>query len=390
MVPYLRAANVKDGSLDLDDVKSMDFSPAEQKTFGLRPGDVLVSEGSGSLAAVGASAVWSGELDKVVCYQNTLLRLRPRPGGDPRYLMWWARHAFGSGLFASIAGGANIYHLGAERVRLLPAAMPDLRGQRAIADYLDTEAARIDALTAAKGSLLGLMLERRRAHIDWLLGQSVDAKPRVDVPWLSRVPGDWPSVPLGLLADVFSGSTPSTDRVTEGDVAWTTSGELDQGIIRQPTSYISAAVLEASGLRIAPAGSVVVGLVGQGRTRGLSATLGIDTTLNQNIAAIVPRDCRLDAGYLALLLTLAYDDLRSGGRGGNQAALNSELLRSYRIPLAHLKEQRRLLEIARVEREAEEHAIDLQHRSIDLLRERRQALITAAVTGQLEIPGVAA
>ena len=78
MVRYLRAANVKDGSLDLSDVKEMDFNPAEQVTYALRPGDVLVTEGAGSLAAVGASAVWDGELDGIVCFQNTLLRLRAK------------------------------------------------------------------------------------------------------------------------------------------------------------------------------------------------------------------------------------------------------------------------------------------------------------------------
>ena len=72
MVPYLRAANVKDGSLDLTDVKTMDFDLAEQAKYALKPGDMLVTEGAGSLAAVGASAVWSGEIDGVVCFQNTL------------------------------------------------------------------------------------------------------------------------------------------------------------------------------------------------------------------------------------------------------------------------------------------------------------------------------
>ncbi len=108
MVPYLRAANVKDGFLDLSDVKSMDFDPSEQSIFGLRPGDVLVTEGAGSLAAVGASAVFGGEIEGVVCFQNTLLRLRPRTGTDARYLMWWARHAYGSGLLASIVVSRDV------------------------------------------------------------------------------------------------------------------------------------------------------------------------------------------------------------------------------------------------------------------------------------------
>ena len=72
MVPYLRAGNVTDGTLNLTDVKEMNFSPSEQEIFGLRHGDVLVTEGSGSLSSVGASAVWRGEIGATVCFQNTL------------------------------------------------------------------------------------------------------------------------------------------------------------------------------------------------------------------------------------------------------------------------------------------------------------------------------
>ena len=156
MVPSLRAANVKDGRLDLSDVKEMNFTPAEQVRFALRAGDVLITEGSGSLGAVGASAVWREEIDGNVCFQNTLLRLRPRPGVDPRFLAWWCRHAFADGVFASVATGANIFHISAERVRALPMSYVSRHQQHAIADYLDTETARIDALIAKPRSTDGL------------------------------------------------------------------------------------------------------------------------------------------------------------------------------------------------------------------------------------------
>jgi type I restriction enzyme S subunit len=161
MVPYLRAANVKDGALELSDVKSMNFSPTEQRFFSLRPSDVLVTEGSGSLATVGASATWSGDLPGTICFQNTLLRLRPRSEAtDPRFLAWWARHAFASGIFASIATGANIFHVSAERVRSLPVWFPSLADQRRIADLLDSKVARIDELVARKNRMIRLNLQR--------------------------------------------------------------------------------------------------------------------------------------------------------------------------------------------------------------------------------------
>jgi restriction endonuclease S subunit len=165
MVSYLRAANVKDGALTLEDVKVMNFTPAEQQVFALRPGDILVTEGSGSLRAVGASAVWSDEFPGVVCFQNTLLRLRPRVSTDPRFLSWWCRSAFASGLFASVAEGANIFHLSAERVRALPMTHLSLDVQRAIADVLDIETTRINRLTRKLRNQIDLLTEHRQALI---------------------------------------------------------------------------------------------------------------------------------------------------------------------------------------------------------------------------------
>ena len=165
MVPYLRAANVKDGRLDLDDVMEMNFSPREQRTFALVPGDVLVTEGAGSLAAVGANAVWNGDVPGVICFQNTLIRLRPKEGSEPRFVGWWARYAFESGLLASVAGGANIYHLGVETVRTLAAWAPLWGVQRQVADRLDREVASLEQQLAVRRRQIDLLLERRQALI---------------------------------------------------------------------------------------------------------------------------------------------------------------------------------------------------------------------------------
>ncbi len=174
MVRYLRSANVLDGRLDLSDVKEMDLDPAEQRFYALAPGDVLVSEGSGSLATVGANAVWNGELEGTVCFQNTLLRLRPREGTDPRFLAWWCRYAFESGLLASVASGANIFHLSGERLRSLPTAIPAPDRQAAVADFLDRETRRIDVMLSSLERQGALLLERRQALITAAVTGQID------------------------------------------------------------------------------------------------------------------------------------------------------------------------------------------------------------------------
>lgn len=167
VVPYLRSANIVDGTLDLSDVKSMNFNPREQAVFGLKPGDVLVTEGSGSRQTVGASAVWNGELSSPVCFQNTLLRLRPREGiSEGHYIAWWARYAHASGLMGHVATGANILHLGAENLRSLPIRLPSLEEQRRIAGFLDVQVGRIDQIIALRERQIRLLDARFQSWLE--------------------------------------------------------------------------------------------------------------------------------------------------------------------------------------------------------------------------------
>jgi type I restriction enzyme S subunit len=138
IVSYLRAGNVKDGFLELGDVLSMNFNPREQEKYGLQPGDVMVTEGCGSLDQIGASARWSAEIDGVICFQNTLLRLRAIPGvSHPSFVYHWARFAFERGVFADVATGTSIFHIGAERAAGMAFPVMGLDQQIAIGAELD-------------------------------------------------------------------------------------------------------------------------------------------------------------------------------------------------------------------------------------------------------------
>lgn len=138
IVPYLRAANAKDGRLDLTDVKAMNFSPAEQVKYHLEASDVLVTEGCGSLAQLGASAQWHAELPGVVGFQNTLLRIRGVEGRSlSDYAFQWARWCFEAGRFAAVASGTNIFHVGADRAKAMVAPDVTLEEQREFLDAVD-------------------------------------------------------------------------------------------------------------------------------------------------------------------------------------------------------------------------------------------------------------
>lgn len=160
MRPYLRSANVTPGQLMLEDVKIMNFSEKEVVKFKLLPGDVLVTEGSGSPETVGAAARWSHEIPSPVCFQNTLLRYRAIEGvTTPGFVYHWCQWAFESGKFLNIASGTNIKHIGSTRAIKVPVQMHDLKRQHEICDELTAHEDVLNSSISTASSLRNLRSE---------------------------------------------------------------------------------------------------------------------------------------------------------------------------------------------------------------------------------------
>lgn len=146
MRPYLRAANVGWSGLKLDDVNQMNFTDAELETYRLLPGDLLLSEASGSPGEVGKPALWSGEIDDCA-FQNTLLRVRPREL-EPQFLLHYFRYMALSGRFVPEARGIGINHLGRARLAGWKTPLPALDEQRRIVELLEEHLSHLDAAAA--------------------------------------------------------------------------------------------------------------------------------------------------------------------------------------------------------------------------------------------------
>lgn len=201
IVRYLRAANVKDGVLELDDVNSMNFTPTEQQKFALVPGDVLVTEGCGSIGQLGASAAWRGELDDVVCFQNTLLRLRAKPGITlPGFVELWARHAYASGIWADVASGTNIFHIGSRRAEVIPVQVPPLDEQARIVHLAEG----LEAAELAAASNLSTLVEGWRATLSTALSAAGGEEVAVDSLLGHVIGGAWGEVPGASDVDVLA------------------------------------------------------------------------------------------------------------------------------------------------------------------------------------------
>jgi len=392
MIPYLRAANVKDGVLDLGDILSMNFSPQEQSVFALRSGDVLVTEGSGSIGSVGASAVWRGELQGTVAFQNTLIRLRPRPGVDGRFLAWWARSAFGSGIFASVASGANIYHLSAERIRALSFNLPANDEQRRIADFLDSETARLDRLVSVQVRTRSALQERRAASMfELVTGGSYANRVDSGLHWVDSLPALWRSVKVNFVAKMGSGHTPSRSNPewwVDCTIPWITTGEVSQvrddrqEVITETRERISDLGVANSSAELHPVGTVVLSRTA---SAGFSAIMGQDMATSQDFATWTCGPA-LDPYYLLWCLRAMRSDLLGRlAMGSTHKTIYVPDLQGLRIPIPTISEQGEIVGKIRESNSQIDHLVDVIDQQRSLLAERRQALITAAVTGQLDV-----
>jgi type I restriction enzyme S subunit len=189
LTPYLRSANVTDGQIRTDDVYEMNFDPAEQRVFELKHGDILVTEGAGSAESVGASARWQGELPGVICFQNTLIRIRPRPGVSTcEYLYWWARASFASGAMRTWASGANILHIGSAGLSRMPIPIRTETEQNQIALTMDAAECSFSAERNSMQVSIQIFEERKRSLITAAVTGHLDvvtARPLAG-PWVSN------------------------------------------------------------------------------------------------------------------------------------------------------------------------------------------------------------
>ena len=163
MRPYLRAANVKWGGLELSDVNEMAFTEAESETYELRLGDLLLGEASGSPSEVGKPGQYKGEIDGC-CFQNTLLRVRLPNGLLPDFYEHYFREQALNGKFAAGSRGVGIHHLGASALSdwLIPVA-PTAEQER-IVTAIEEAFSKLDAGEAGLRTVR-LLLKRMREAV---------------------------------------------------------------------------------------------------------------------------------------------------------------------------------------------------------------------------------
>jgi type I restriction enzyme S subunit len=269
---------------------------------------------------------------------------------------------------------------------------PPLEEQHTIAAFLDEETSKIDALIALQEKLLELLAEKRRATISHLVTRGLNPDVRMKdsgVAWLGAVPKHWKVVPLKYLVTLKSGGTPSKDNLDywDGGVPWASAKDLKVERLADTIDHITEYAVDTGAAALVPAGAILVVVRGMilARTFPVVETLTA-MAINQDLKAIIPRE-GLSTSFLTWLLRGSeHESLqRLDEAGHGTKALRMDAWTSMQVPIPPVDEQ------ADIAKFVEQEIVKLDslkaeaERAINLLQERRSALISAAVTGKIDV-----
>lgn len=288
--------------------------------------------------------------------------------------------------------GMGIPHVNGDFVGDLQVTLPPENTQKDIAEFLDRRTGELDQLMIEKQRLLSLLVEKRRALVASFVTQGLNADaPHRDsgIPWLGEIPAHWETWRVGHFAEVGNGSTPLRDNLdywSGGHIPWLNSAATNNQIIKDANQFVTEQAISECHLPLVQPGSVLVAITGQGKTRGQAALLKFEATINQHVAYVTPKTDLVSSKFLRLWFAAQYDFLRaiSDDTGGTKGALTCEQIANLRIAIPPVSEQAAIVDRAQSETNKLDALAEATERTISLLQERRSALISAAVTGQLE------
>lgn len=372
------------------DLMTATATPEQIARFALRRGDVVITKDSETPDDIGVPAFVAEAAPDLVCgYHLSIVRPHERVT-DPRFLFWLLASDVARAQWGVLATGVTRVGLKTGDIARLQVPLPPVRQQRAIADYLDRETAQIDILIEEQQRLRELLSERRNsAIVSAISGVSGRAAVPQDDPYFPRLPKGW------TLARIKSISTRVTDGahispVTEGgEHDFVSTKDIRNGSVARDkclmTDRDSYEYMVRTGCQPLT-GDVLFSKDG---TVGEVALVEEQSpfVVASSLVIVRPDPRRMAPRFLAYALRSrpALEQARSFMRGAGLPRLSVANLARVKVPVPSMQEQEVIADALDAELTKLGALDDAASELMRLAEERRAALITAAVTGQIDV-----
>lgn len=292
-------------------------------------------------------------------------------------------------IFKLKASGTTIPHFDGKYFLDTPIAFPNYDEQTAIAEYLDEVTGKIDALVDEKQA----QVDELRAYRTSLITETVTRGLNPDAPlrpsginWLGDIPQHWEIIKSSYVFDnIGSGTTPTSgeDLYYEGgSVNWLQTGDLNDGVINSTSKKITPFAVESKNLKFYNKGSVVIAMYGA--TIAKLGLLNIQTTVNQACCVLTP-STNIYSKYAFYCFYSAKNELISLASGGGQPNISQATISDFKLPVPPLAEQQAIADFLDAKTAKIDELIGELTKQIDELTEYKQAVITEAVTGKVDV-----
>ncbi|WP_417555424.1 restriction endonuclease subunit S [Microbacterium sp.] len=377
---------------DLPLVRIRDILSKEFQTFVPRsqsPNEVLIRNNDIVIGMDGDfnSVLWSrGE----AALNQRLCMLRTRPGHDARFLAY----ALPSHLreINELTYATTVKHLSSGQVSNIRLFLPPLAEQLAIADYLDRETAQIDTLIAKQEQLIATLRERRMAAISAAVAPNSGEPDAED--WFGSAPVEWHVASLKQHFEIALGKMINANMASsdEQPAPYLAAGSIQPDhLITDVTKTMTFTPSELAKYSLKFDDIVVVeGGAGYGRSHRLTRDLP-GWGFQNHVARLRSSSALVSSRFAAYVLKacVASGYVEANNRTATLPSLSREVLGAIRFTYPHIDDQDQICDALDQQLDTSDGLIAKAERFIELSKERRAALITAAVTGQLDIPAQA-
>jgi type I restriction enzyme S subunit len=372
---------------------SASATPEQVARFTLRSGDVIITKDSETADDIAVSAFVPEDVPELVCGYH-LSVIRPATSEIGAFI----KRLFDSALVKAHvevrARGLTRVGLGQYEIDNLEIPFPPTHEQAEIVALIEREATKIDCLVAEQRRLIELLKEKRRAVISHAVTKGLNPgapmKPS-GIDGLGNVPAHWAVTKMKWVAQMESGHTPDK-KVSEywdgGDIPWVSLNDtgylLAHDYISETAYQTTELGIANSSARLLPTNAVVFS---RDATIGRCAITARPMAVSQHFIAWVCGESIVPE-YLLFRLRSMTNELERLTTGATIKTIGMPEVRTLATPVPPLAEQRAIVAFVREHVAQIDDLIAHSQRAIDLLLERRTTLISAAVTGQIDVRGL--